>query len=292
MSGAINGIAGREALRKVSSLRWGSYIVTVVVLFSVVGPMLASHDAFTSNPDRAMTNALLPIGPSLEYPLGADRLFRDMLARLALGGRLSLLIGVSASAISAALGGLVGIVSGYTAGKRHAGLLDSTLMRFIDVGLSFPFLLLVMAIGAMLERTTVTSLLVTLGLTGWLGTARVVRAKTLTIRNLDYVVAARALGQRHPAILWKHILPNVSGPLLVSATLSVAQMILAECVLSYLGVGLSPPTPTWGAMLYEGQDSYTLAPWLLACPAVAIVATVLGFNLIGEGLRDVLDPKS
>ncbi len=281
----------RAALRKHRSLRWGFILVILVVVFSVVGPWLTPHDAFMSNPERAMTREFLPVGPSREYPLGADRLFRDMLARLALGGRLSLLIGVVASAIAATLGGLVGVVSGYFAGKKWTGLVDSGLMRLVDVGLSFPFLLLVMAIGAMLERTTVTSLLVTLGFTGWLGTARVVRAKTLTVRDLDYIVAARALGQRRILILWKHILPNVAGPLLVSATLSIGQMILTESVLSYLGVGISPPAPTWGAMLYEGQDSYTLAPWLLACPAMAIVSTVLGFNLVGEGLRDVLDPR-
>ncbi len=281
----------QQALRKHASLRWGIVLVSIVVLFSVAGPWLAPHDAFTSNPERAMTDALLPVGPSIEYPLGADRLFRDMFARLALGGRLSLLIGIAASAIAATVGGLVGIVSGYAAGKKGGSILDSSLMRLVDVGLSFPFLLLVMAIGALLDRTTVASLLVTLGVTGWLGTARIVRAKTLTIRDLDYVLAARALGQQQIVILWKHILPNVIGTLLVSATLSIGQMILAESVLSYLGVGLSPPTPTWGAMLYEGQDSYTLAPWLLACPAAAIVATVLGFNLFGEGLRDVLDPK-
>jgi ABC-type dipeptide/oligopeptide/nickel transport system permease subunit len=281
----------RQARIKPRSLRWGLAIVTVVVLFSLMGPWFTPHDAFTSNPERAMTAELLPVGPSREYPLGADRLFRDMLSRLALGGRLSLLIGVLASAIAATLGGAVGVLSGYFAGKKWVGLVDSGLMRLVDVGLSFPFLLLVMAIGAMLERTTVTSLLVTLGFTGWLGTARVVRAKTLTVRDLDFIVAARALGQRHVLILWRHILPNVAGPLLVSATLSIGQMILAESVLSYLGVGISPPTPTWGAMLYEGQDSYTLAPWLLGCPAIAIVCTVLGFNLVGEGLRDVLDPR-
>jgi ABC-type dipeptide/oligopeptide/nickel transport system permease subunit len=281
----------RQALREHRSLRWGLLLVAGVVLFSIVGPWLAQHDAFTSHPERAMTGEFLPVGPSWEYPLGADRLFRDMLSRLALGGRLSLLIGVTASGVAALLGGFVGVVSGYVAGTKWTGLVDSGLMRLVDVGLSFPFLLLVMAIGAMRERTTVTSLLVTLGFTGWLGTARVVRAKTLTVRKLDFIVAARGLGQRHALILWKHILPNVAGPLLVSATLSIAQMILAESVLSYLGVGISPPTPTWGAMLYEGQDSYTLAPWLLACPAVAIVGAVLGFNLIGEGLRDVLDPR-
>jgi ABC-type dipeptide/oligopeptide/nickel transport system permease subunit len=168
---------------------------------------------------------------------------------------------------------------------------DSLLMRVVDIGLAFPFLLLVMAIGAALDRTTVTTILVTLGLTGWLGAARVLRAKTLQVRNLDFIVAARALGQSTPAILARHVLPNVAGPLIVIATISVAQMIVAESVLSYLGVGISPPTPTWGHMLFEGQDYYLAAPWLLLAPATAILLAVFGFNLLGEGLRDALDPQ-
>ncbi len=168
---------------------------------------------------------------------------------------------------------------------------DTALMRVVDVGLSFPFLLLVMALAAALEKTSMSAILLTLGLTGWLGTARVVRAKTLQVRSLDFVVASRALGQSTWRILLFHVLPNVSGPLIVIATSSVAQMIIAESVLSYLGAGLSPPTPTWGHMLSEGQDSYLNAPWLLAAPALAILIAVLGFNLVGEGLRDALDPK-
>ncbi len=168
---------------------------------------------------------------------------------------------------------------------------DVGLMRLVDVLLSFPFLLLVMAVAAAVERTTATSILVVLGLTGWLGTARVLRAKTLQVRSLDYVLAARALGQRTPSILLRHVLPNVSGPLIVLSTVSVAQMIVAESVLSYLGAGISPPTPTWGHMLFEGQDYYAAAPWLLLAPGVAIVLAVFGFNLLGEGLRDALDPR-
>jgi ABC-type dipeptide/oligopeptide/nickel transport system permease subunit len=168
---------------------------------------------------------------------------------------------------------------------------DSALMRVVDVGLAFPFLLLVMAIGAALDRTTATTILVTLGLTGWLGAARVLRAKTLQVRNLEFVVAARALGQSTPAILARHVLPNVLGPLIVIATISVAQMIVAEAVLSYLGVGISPPTPTLGHMLFEGQDYYLAAPWLLLAPGTAILLAVFGFNLLGEGLRDALDPQ-
>jgi ABC-type dipeptide/oligopeptide/nickel transport system permease subunit len=168
---------------------------------------------------------------------------------------------------------------------------DSALMRLVDVGLAFPFLLLVMAIGAALNKTTATTILVTLGLTGWLGTARVLRAKTMQVRNLDFVVAARALGQTTPQILLRHVLPSVMGPLLVLATISVAQMIVAEAVLSYLGVGIAPPTPTWGHMLFEGQDYYLAAPWLIAAPGAAILLAVFGFNLLGEGLRDALDPR-
>jgi ABC-type dipeptide/oligopeptide/nickel transport system permease subunit len=148
-----------------------------------------------------------------------------------------------------------------------------------------------MAIGAALDRTSMATILVTLGITSWLGTARILRAKTMQVRGLDFVTAARALGQPTWRILVRHVLPNVSGPLIVIATAQVAQMIVAESVLSYLGVGISPLAPTWGHMLYEGQDSYLIAPWLLAAPVIAILLAVLGFNLLGEGLRDALDPK-
>jgi len=168
---------------------------------------------------------------------------------------------------------------------------DMLLMRIVDVGLCFPFLLLVMAIGAALERTTLTSVLLVLGLTGWLSAARIFRAKTMQIRSSAYVEASRALGQSTPRILVRHVLPNVMGTFIVIATLAVAHMILAESALSYLGVGLSPPTPTWGRMLFEGQDVYAAAPWLLLVPAAAILTAVLGFNLLGEGLRDALDPR-
>jgi len=168
---------------------------------------------------------------------------------------------------------------------------DTALMRLVDIGLSFPFLLLVMALAAAFDRTTVSTILWTLGLTSWLGTARVVRAKTLAVRNLDFVSAARALGEPVWRILISHVLPNVAGPVIVLSTAQVASMIVAESVLSYLGVGIAPPTPTWGHMLYEGQDVYQSAPWLLVTPAFAILLSVLGFNLLGEGLRDALDPK-
>jgi peptide/nickel transport system permease protein len=164
-------------------------------------------------------------------------------------------------------------------------------MRLVDVGLAFPFLLLVMVLGAALDRTTTATIVLTLGATGWLGVARLVRAKTLQIRGRDYVSAARALGQSTFRIVVRHVLPNVAGPIVVSATMLVAQMILAESVLSYLGAGVAPPAPTWGHMLFEGQDYLGHAPWISGAPCVAISLAVLGFNLLGEGLRDALDPR-
>jgi peptide/nickel transport system permease protein len=319
----------------------GALLVGILILFALLGPILSSRDPLASDFVRGVAPSQTPVGPGADFPVGADRLFRDVFVRLAYGARLSLTIALASTLIACAIGGLVGILAGYyegspglripwlsvfaavsgvilviagvpyvAAGAAVFGVVvwfvslavkplqagprlnvDTALMRTVDIGLSFPFLLLVMAIGAALDRTTAVTILVTLGLTGWLGTARVVRAKTLQVRSLDFIVASRALGQSTPRILFRHVLPNVSGPLIVIATVSVAQMILAESVLSYLGVGLSPPAPTWGRMLFEGQDYYQAAPWLILAPGTAILIAVFGFNLLGEGLRDALDPK-
>jgi ABC-type dipeptide/oligopeptide/nickel transport system permease subunit len=324
--------------------RLGGAIVLVVVLFALVGPLVAPHDAYTSDFVRGVSPLRVPVGPSRDFWLGADRIYRDEFTRLAVGGRISLMVGVLATAIATMVGGAVGLVAGWfegTEGARvpwsillgaasafvcavsgHPGLawaalgvgvattlvavvapvavlragprvnVDAVLMRAVDVGLAFPFLLLVMAIGAALERTTPVTVILVLGLTGWLGTARVVRAKTMQVRALDFVLAARAVGRSSAGILWRHVLPNVSGLLVVLATISVAQMILAESALGYLGVGISPPRPTWGRMLFEGQDYVLAGPWMVAAPACAIVLAVLGFHLLGEGLRDALDPRA
>jgi ABC-type dipeptide/oligopeptide/nickel transport system permease subunit len=336
-------LRARARFRRNRAALIGAALVAVLVAFAALGPALAGHDPYASDFARGVSAEQLPVGPSAEHLLGTDRIFRDELARLAHGARLSLAVGVAATLIATAVGAAVGIVAGLYEGgdgirvpwtvigalvaafalvvTGHPGAAlgviaaggaawvtavfagtdalrrgprlnaDVALMRIVDVGLSFPFLLLVMAVGAALDRTTVTSVLAVLGLTGWLGTARVLRAKTMQVRNLEYILASRALGQSTPRVVLHHVLPNVSGPLVVIATVSVAQMIVAESVLSYLGVGISPPTATWGYMLYEGQDYYQAAPWLLAAPAGAIVLAVLGFNLLGEGLRDALDPR-
>jgi peptide/nickel transport system permease protein len=276
-----------RAFRKNRSASIGVAIVGALLLFAILGPVLSSHDPYTSDFVHGISADKLPVGPNGTFWLGTDRLFRDELVRLAVGARLSLFIGIAATVIATAIGAVVGIVAGWFEGR----ILDSALMRVVDIGLAFPFLLLVMALAAALDRTTPTTVLLTLGLTGWLGTARIVRAKTMQIRNLDFVTAARALGQSTPGIMLRHVLPNVAGPLLVIATVSVAQMILAESVLSFLGGGIAPPAPTWGHMLFEGQDYITAAPWISIGPGLAIMASVLGFNLLGEGLRDALDPR-
>jgi ABC-type dipeptide/oligopeptide/nickel transport system permease subunit len=333
----------RARFRKNRAAMAGAAIVALLGLFAIVGPLLAQHDPYTSDFAHGIGPSDLPIGPSSAHLLGTDRIFRDELARVAYGARLSLLIGVAATVIATVIGAAVGIVAGWFEGSegvrvpwvfvaalvlsilaliqgapraalvllacggavwlsawraRAGGVLDGprvnvdfVLMRAVDIGLSFPFLLLVMAIGAALDQTTVASIFVTLGLTGWLGAARILRAKTMQVRSLEYVVASRALGQSTGAILTRHVLPNVSGPLIVIATISVAQMIVAESVLSYLGVGIAPPIASWGHMLYEGQDVYQAEPWLVAAPGAAILLAVFGFNLLGEGLRDALDPR-
>lgn len=271
----------------------GTAIVALLVVFALLGPVVSRHDPLVSDFAHGVGPDLLPVGPCAAFPLGADRIFRDVFVRLAVAGRLSLLIAVSATLLASAIGAVVGIVAGYYEGRRFARFVsvDGILMRLVDVLLAFPFLLLVMAIGAAVDRTSAVTIFVILGVTGWLSIARVLRAKTMQVRSLDYVVASRALGQPAPWIMVRHVLPNVAGPLVVSATVLVAQMIVADSVLSYLGVGIAPPTPTWGRMLYEGQDFILAAPWLVIGPGVIIVLAVWGFNMLGEGLRDALDPR-
>ncbi len=262
----------------------GLALVGALLAFALLFPLVSSHDPWTSDFVHGVAPGGGPVGPGARFLLGTDRIFRDELVRLAYGARLSLFIALSATLLATTLGGLVGVVSGFFGGRT-----DFVLMRCVDVGLAFPFLLLVMAIGAALGRTTPTTIFVVLGLTGWLGSARIVRSKTLPLRTADFILAARALGQTTPRILVRHVLPNVLGPIVVLATLSVAQMIVAESVLGYLGAGIAPPTPTWGHMLLEGQDLVLVAPWTLLAPGSAILLSVLGFNLVGEGLRDALD---
>lgn len=265
--------------------RAGLALLGAVVALACVGPWLSPHGPNHSDFAAGVAPGGGPVGPSAAHPLGTDHLFRDELSRLAHAARFSLLVAISATAVSSAIAALVGTLAGWTAGTR-LGAVDHAAMRLVDVLLSFPYLLLVMAIGAALDRTGALTVLLVLGATGWLGTARIVRAKTMALRGEGYVEAARALGGTAPYVLRAHVAPNVAGTLFALSVASVASMILAESVLSYLAVGVEPPTATLGRMLQEGQAALTLRPRLVALPGAVILASVLGFGLIGEALRD------
>ncbi len=268
----------------------GGVLVILLACAAVFGPLFAVHDPLVSDFANGVAELGKPAGPSAAHWLGVDGIYRDHLTRLLYGARISLTVALLATAISAIVGAGVGMVSGYARGTNFQ-FLDTALMRFVDIGLSFPYLLLVMAIGAAVGETSVVTLLAILGFTSWFTTARVIRSKTIQVRSLDFISASRAIGLGPGRILLRHILPNVAGPLIVIATTSVAQMIIAESALSFLQVGLPPPIPTWGRMLEEGQKFAGVAPGLLVAPATCIFLSVLAFNWLGEGLRDALDPK-
>ncbi len=265
----------------------GLGMCAALVVFALAGPLVAGWDPDAS--DFTLTRGPLgaPPGPSAAHWLGTDHLFRDVFARLAHGARVSLAVGVAATGIATGIGAGVGVLAGMTEGTR-LGAVDTLAMRLVDVLLALPFLLFVTAVGVAVGRTDVGTVLLILGGAGWTGTARLVRARTLQIRALDYVAAARALGAGPVRIVARHVLPNLAGALVVVATSSVAQMILAEAVLGYLTVGVPPPRATWGRMLHEAEPFFGTRPALLAIPGFAILLAVLGFNRVGDGLRDAL----
>lgn len=257
----------------------GLLLVGVMSLGALFAPLLTPHD-----PTRLDVDAILA-PPSLEHPMGTDALGRDVMARLLYGGRVSLWVGFVAVGLAVAIGLMLGLVSGY-----FGGLVDEAVMRGVDVMLCFPSFFLILAVIAFLEPSLV-NIMVVIGLTSWMGVARLVRAETLTLRRREFVLASRLAGSGTTHILFHHILPNAVAPVLVSATLGVAGAILVESSLSFLGLGVQPPTPSWGNMLMEGKDVLEIAPWLSIFPGMAILLTVLGYNLLGESLRDILDPR-
>ncbi|WP_052427362.1 oligopeptide ABC transporter permease [Neobacillus niacini] len=256
----------------------GLVLISLVALFA---PFLAPYDPY------AVTGAF-GAGPSAQHFLGTDLVSRDALSRLIYAARVSLQVGVGAVAISSVIGTILGLISGYAGGK-----VDTVIMRIVDVFMSFPHLMLILVVVSIVG-SSLTNLILILGLLNWTGMARIVRGSVLSIKQLDYVKASIALGFSTPRILFKHILPNVLAPILVHATFGIANAIMVEAALSFLGLGVQPPTASWGNMLTEAQSMTVLTsqPWLWVPAGVMIVLTVLAVNFIGDGLRDALDPKS
>ena len=258
----------------------GLVIVLLVVGVALFAPLIAPYDYAKIDPNAV----LLP--PSWRHPFGTDYLGRDVLSRVIWGARVSVEVGVVSVGIACAIGTVVGAVAGY-----FGGIVDEIIMRFVDIMLCFPTFFLILAVISVLEPS-ILNIMVVIGLTSWMGVARLVRAEVLSLREREFVLSARISGVPTWRIILRHILPNAMGPVIVAATLGVGSAILVESGLSFLGIGVQPPTPSWGGILASGKDAIQIAWWLSFFPGCAILLTVLGYNLLGEGLRDILDPKS
>jgi peptide/nickel transport system permease protein len=269
----------------------GAVIFFCLIFAVTLGPLLYRADP------RKIDFAQSMLAPSAAHPLGTDDLGRDMLARVLLGGRVSLAVGVAAMLISITIGTLVGALAGFFGGR-----VDSLLMRLTDLFLALPVVPLLLLLiflfrdalrGALGPERGIFALIVAvIGILNWMIVARLVRSSFLSLRQKEFVEAAHALGISEPMIMLRHILPNALGPIIVAATLGVGAAIITESVLSFLGLGFPPDTPTWGRLLFDGQNFLDLAPWMVLWPGLLIFLTVLSINYIGDGLRDALDPRS
>ncbi len=257
----------------------GGIFVFLVFVLSVFAPWIAPF-----NPSRIDISSIL-VGPSISHPFGTDDLGRDVLSRMLWGGRISLEVGFVAVGIATIIGVILGSIAGY-----YGGWIDSMIMRAVDVMLSIPTIFLVLAVIAILEPSII-NIMVVIGLTSWMEPARLSRAEFISLKEREFVLAARAIGAADGRIIMKHVLPNGLSPILVSATMGIGGAILIESALSFLGLGVQPPTPSWGSLLSSGKDNIEIAWWLSAFPGLAILITVLGYNLLGEGLRDAFDPR-
>ncbi len=247
--------------------------------------LMAAAASFSSTDPAAIDvgQSLLP--PSMVHPFGTDDLGREVFVRMLYGARISLLVGFVAVGISTIIGIILGALAGY-----YGSWVDALVMRFVDIMLCFPTFFLILAVIAFLDPS-IWNIMIVIGLTSWMGVARLIRAEFLSLRQRDFVLAAQALGASDLRLIFRHILPNAMSPVLVSATLGVAGAILTESALSFLGIGVQPPTPSWGNMLIIGKQTLGSAWWLSVIPGMAILITVLGYNLLGEGVRDALDPR-
>jgi len=257
----------------------GLIILIPMFLCAVLAPALAPHNPI--EPD--LKNVLA--GPSFSHPFGTDMLGRDVLARVIYGSRISLLVGFVSVGIATLIGLVLGALSGY-----YGGVVDEIIMRFVDLMMCFPTFFLILAVIAFLEPS-IWNIMVVIGLTSWMGISRLVRAEFLSIKSKEFVMAAKAQGLSNRRIIFGHILPNALAPVYVVATLGVGGAILTESALSFLGIGVQPPTASWGNILAQAKDNIEIAWWLSLYPGIAIFLTVMGYNLLGEGLSDILDPR-
>jgi peptide/nickel transport system permease protein len=261
----------------------GGTIVLLLILVAILAPLLAPHDP-SQIFDQGLTLDGTPAPPGGAFPLGADTLGRDQLSRILYGARISLTIGIVANGLAMVIGVTVGLLGGY-----FSGWVGTAVMRLTDIMMAFPVLLLAIALVAVL-KPSLWIVIAVIAFVYWTPIARIVHGLVLGLKEREFVEAARAVGVGHPGILLRHILPHLVPVIIVYTTLGVATNVLFEAALSFLGVGVQPPTPSWGAMISDGQSYYRSAPWLVIFPGIAIMLTVLGFSLLGDGLRDALDP--
>lgn len=257
----------------------GLILTVALILVALAAPLIAPMDPFSQDTSRRLE------APSNDHPLGLDDLGRDVLSRVVWGARVSLRVGFSVVIIASLIGVTLGAMAGY-----FGGLMDVVVMRLCDILLAFPGILLAIALVAVLGPS-LNNVVLALATIGWVGYARLVRGQVLKVREMEYVTAARALGARSPRVIIRHVLPNVINPVIVMATLGLAGAILSEAALSFLGLGVQPPTPSWGAMLTAGRRYLGLANHLAIFPGAAIMLAVMGLNFLGDGLIDALDPK-
>jgi peptide/nickel transport system permease protein len=264
---------------------FGLGVVVTVLLAAAFAPWLTPFDPLEQDINHRLKEPGWQTAEGRVHALGTDHLGRDILARVIFGSRIALVVGLSAVLISGVLGMAIGLVSGYFGGK-----VDDFFMRLADIQLAFPFILLAIAVIGVLGPS-LRNIIIVIGVSSWVVYARVVRGEVLSIREREFVQAAIALGSRDARVVVRHVLPNAFTPWLVVATLDMARVIVIESALSFLGLGVQPPTPTWGGMLADGRVYLSTAWWLATFPGLAILVTVLGINLLGDGLRDTLDPR-
>jgi peptide/nickel transport system permease protein len=257
----------------------GMIIVLFLCSAALFAPFLAPHSPTALNLDEGLR------GPTTGHLLGQDKLGRDILSRIIYGSRVSLKVGVLTVGISLIIGLIIGSIAGYC-----GGFIDDIIMRIIDIFMAFPGILLAIAIMAVLGPS-LNNVIIALCLLGWVSYARLVRGQILSVKEFEFVIAARALGAGSLRIISRHLLPNILSPVIIQATFGMAGAIVAEAGLSFLGLGTQPPTPSWGAMLNEGMEFILVSPYMTIFPGLAIMIVVLGFNFLGDGIRDILDPK-